>query len=765
MKYRRFLYLVLIVTLIVAAVPAFVNVARAQTTLPTASQVAAQLKAGINLGNTLEAQCGETAWGNPVVTQAFIDSVKAAGFNSIRIPGGWDCHADQTTYVIDPTWMARVTQVVDYAINDGMYVVLNIHWDDGWLENHPTYADQAAVNAKQKAYWTQIANNFKNYNEHLLFAGTNEVHFDYNAPTMEYITVQEAYLQTFVDAVRATGGNNASRTLVVQTYNTNIQNGLDYFTMPTDTIANHLMVEVHFYDPWGFTGSGDCQSWGAPYPDQPACDWAQEPYVDDVFHQVKTKWIDAGIPVILGEYGMGVRTGLNLDSRLYYIGYVTKSAVANGIKTFLWDTGDAASVFDRTTGAVKDQALLNTIITSSVPCTTCTGTPTRTPTKTATITMTPCYTCGNFVVSIKGGGTDSNQQTAFSFTIKNAGASAVSGLSARIYFTTEGGNAASAYALEKYYDGSGTATIGSPVWLSGNTYYFPISFGATSLAAGATWEFQTDLHLGNYGTNYDGSNDWYHSGYAAGALPAAYTTTNYIPLYVNGDLVLGTDPGMGPTNTPGASNTVTKTPTIGITATPTLTLARTPTPTVGASNTPTLTPVVTTLTPTKTNTPVPATLTPTKTLTPVISLTPTRTYTTGPTNTRTLTPIPLTPTRTYTAGPTSTRTFTPVVTVTRTPTIGASNTPTITPTIGGACSPVTSTITAPFSYDGAGTFCWQSSNLGSYLNSWNLTSLTINGVNVTNLYVASGSYPAQIGGYWYVSYNSAVSYGHFEANK
>jgi hypothetical protein len=403
----------------------------------------------------------------------------------------------------------------------------------------------------------------------------------------------------------------------------------------------------------------------------------------------------------------------------------------------LWDTGDAASVFDRNTGAVKDQTLLNTIINSSVPCTTCTGTPTRTPTKTATITMTPCNTCGNFVVSIKGGGTDSNQQTAFSFTIKNAGASAVSGLSARIYFTTEGGNAASAYTLEKYYDGSGAAAIGSPVWLSGSTYYFPISFGAASLAAGATWEFQTDLHLGNYGTNYDGSNDWYHSGYAAGALPAAYATTSYIPVYINGDLVLGTEPGMGPTNTPGPS--------------------KTPTPTLARTLTPTLTPVVTTSTPTKTLTPLPITLTPTRTLTPVATtLTPTRTLTVG---------ITLTPTRTYTTGPTSTRTLTPAVslTPTRTNTTGPTNTPTITPTVGGACSPVTSTITAPFSYDGAGTFCWQSSNLGSYINSWNLTSLTINGVNEINLYVASGSYPAKINGYWYVSYNSAVSYGHFEA--
>jgi len=140
----------------------------------------------------------------------------------------------------------------------------------------------------------------------------------------------------------------------------------------------------------------------------------------------------------------------------------------------------------------------------------------------------------------------------------------------------------------------------------------------------------------------------------------------------------------------------------------------------------------------------------------------------GATPTRTNTPSGATPTRTRTptSGPTATRTNTPngpTNTPTRTNTPSAA---TPTPTSGGgggACSPVSSTISAPFTYDGAGTFCWQSSNLGSYINSWNTTSVTINGVNATNVYVASGSYPAKINGYWYVSYNSSVAWGHFES--
>jgi mannan endo-1,4-beta-mannosidase len=165
------------------------------------------------------------------------------------------------------------------------------------------------------------------------------------------------------------------------------------------------------------------------------------------------------------------------------------------------------------------------------------------------------------------------------------------------------------------------------------------------------------------------------------------------------------------------------------------------------------------------------TFTPTRTFTPMvptITLTPTRTATSlGPTNTptRTNTPNSFTPTRTNTPNSfTPTRTNTPPA-ITNTPTrTFTPQAPTITPTTGaGACSPVTSTITIPFSFDGAGTFCWQASSLGSFINSWNTTSVTLNGVNVTNIWMGSGSYPAKINNNYYVSYNSGVAWGHFEA--
>jgi len=343
--------------------------AQAQT-LPPATVVAGQINAGWNIGNSLEATGGETAWGNPLITQQLVSSIKAAGFNAVRIPCAWDGHADQTTLQIDPVWMARVKQVVDFAIGNGMYVVLNEHWDGGWLEDHPVFASQTAVNVKQRAYWTQIANQFKTYDQHLLFAGTNEVHADFGTPTAENITVQQSYNQTFVDAVRATGGNNASRTLVVQTYNTNMQHGLNFFSPPTDSAAGRLIVETHYYDPYDFTlnPTGSCLFWGAPFPTQSACTWAYESYVTDLFSQVRAKWVDQGIPVIIGEYGVATRANLSLDARQYWLEFINRTAAANGLKTFYWDNGVSPSqnggfaLVDRNTAAVVDANALQSVL-------------------------------------------------------------------------------------------------------------------------------------------------------------------------------------------------------------------------------------------------------------------------------------------------------------------------------------------------------------------------------------------------------------------
>lgn len=181
----------------------------------TSLQLSAQMSPGWNLGNSLEAIGGETAWGNPQANQALFNGVKAAGFESVRIPVSWSQYAD-SNYNISASWMARVKQVVDYARNAGLYVIINVHWDGGWMQ--PSFAQQAAVNSRLNKFWTQIGNTFKTYDDYLLFAGTNETNIEgvFSAPTAENCTVQKSFIQTFVNAVRATGGNNAQRHLVVQ---------------------------------------------------------------------------------------------------------------------------------------------------------------------------------------------------------------------------------------------------------------------------------------------------------------------------------------------------------------------------------------------------------------------------------------------------------------------------------------------------------------------------------------------------------------------
>jgi len=308
---------------------------------------------GWNLGNTLEAigsgtppftVSQETVWGNPAATQALMNSVKAAGFKSVRIPVAWSQYADGS-HTINAAWMARVTEVVDYARNAGLYVVINIHWDGGWMQ--PTYADQTAVNARLTTFWTQIANNFKTYDDHLLFAGTNEVGITnvYSAPTAENCAVQNSFNQTFVTAVRATGGNNASRYLVVQGYNTNI----DYTvacnaTLPGDTAASRLMMEIHYYDPYNFTlndASGIWQ-WGSIATNPAVTEtWANEAYTDSQFQKMKTNFIDKGVPVILGEYSAMLRTEYDAPGkyRTFWDEYITHSAYQHGLVPMYWDNG------------------------------------------------------------------------------------------------------------------------------------------------------------------------------------------------------------------------------------------------------------------------------------------------------------------------------------------------------------------------------------------------------------------------------------------
>ncbi|MFB0494761.1 endoglucanase [Mucilaginibacter sp. OAE612] len=338
----------------------------------TAVQQAANIKLGWNIGNTMEAPGAETGWGNPLITEDYIKLVKRSGFNAIRIPCAWDQYSDKKTAKIQDAWLNRVKQVVQYCVKNDMYVLLNIHWDGGWLENNITPAKQDSVNAKQKAFWEQIATAMRDFDEHVMFASANEPAADDAAAT----AILATYHQTFINAVRSTGGKNAYRVLVLQGPSTNMEKTSHFMTsLPTDQVAGRLMVEVHYYSPVNFCLMEKDEPWGRMFyywgnGHHSLSDSARNPTygeeaeVKSTFQLMKTKFVDKGIPVVMGEYGAYRRTApkdlaVHNDAVDYWIKFTTQQAIANGLKPFFWDIGIA---LDRRNNKVLDQRTINALI-------------------------------------------------------------------------------------------------------------------------------------------------------------------------------------------------------------------------------------------------------------------------------------------------------------------------------------------------------------------------------------------------------------------
>jgi len=355
----------------------------------TATQLAAKVTMGWNIFNTLEAWPGETSWGNPLVNQGLIDLVKSTGFNAIRIPVQYDGHLINTgTAQIDPTWLARVKAVVQYCINDNMYVIVNIHYD---FNCKVVGAAQDSVNARHKAYWEQIATALRDFDEHLMFASANEPDAD-NIPAANTLM---RYHQTFINAVRSTGGRNTYRTLVIQAPNTSIDlllADLDpanpSVQIPTDPTPNKMMLEFHYYTPSQFCilgGYGSTQpydaSWGKElyfwgkdfhttnplFLDRNCDPSTEEGYVASIMSTVKQKFIAKGIPLVMGEFDNQYHaqrlTGYPADSLLalrsgdHYYAYIVKQDKLNGVLPFLWASG----IFNRSNNTIGNQNSLDSV--------------------------------------------------------------------------------------------------------------------------------------------------------------------------------------------------------------------------------------------------------------------------------------------------------------------------------------------------------------------------------------------------------------------
>jgi endoglucanase len=331
---------------------------------PEAMAFARRMGVGWNLGNTLEAtgmkgttvRDYETGWGNPVTTKAMIDGVKAAGFTTVRIPVAWsNLMGPAPGYAIDKGLMDRVEQVVRYCLDDGMYVLLNVHWDGGWIHKFSTDHDECQ--RKYRALWRQVAGRFKNYPDRLIFESMNEEGaFDdlWNVYGGKPDRKAEAYAllneinQDFTDLIRASGGNNGRRYLLIAGYGTDIGRTVDpAFRMPRDP-AGHSMVSVHYYSPPTFAILEKDASWG-----KAAYTWGTPDEVAAVKRDMlplKARFLDRGIPVVVGEFGC---PSVNKDpeSIVKYLSTVCETANALGCVPVFWDAGN---FYDRQARRFRD---------------------------------------------------------------------------------------------------------------------------------------------------------------------------------------------------------------------------------------------------------------------------------------------------------------------------------------------------------------------------------------------------------------------------
>lgn len=319
----------------------------------TSQQLVEDMTFGWNLGNTLDVcqadrdgdgkinehveageKVDETLWGNPKATKELFTSLKKNGVNAVRIPVTWRDHMDSDGN-IDREWMDRVQQVVDYAYSQGMYVIINVHHDGGgdpkfgaWIIEE-SQKDYNTFLKKYNNVWKQIAERFKNYSDYLIFESMNEVGFDtlYNKNKADAYNLINKINQDFVDIIRATGGNNAKRHLLIAGYYTDIERTCDSLYKMPDDKAGRCILSVHYYTPWDFCTCDRKHTWGTN-----SEVWQMETLIG----KMKKNFVDKGIPVIIGEYAA---SGSDLSSCIFFIEKLNKLCSDYGIATFIWDSG------------------------------------------------------------------------------------------------------------------------------------------------------------------------------------------------------------------------------------------------------------------------------------------------------------------------------------------------------------------------------------------------------------------------------------------
>jgi len=336
---------------------------------------------GINLGNTMEAfgrrELGlnapvssyESFWGQPRTTQEMISGMKQAGFDSLRIPVAWTntMNYEDGDYTIREDYLDRVEEIINYALNEDMYVIVNDHWDGGWWGMFGS-ANPTTREAGMELYvsmWTQIAERYKEYSDYLIFESANEELGDrlneiYSVPDSNTLSKDECYEtanrinQAFVDTVRSTGGNNEKRFLLIAGYNTDIEHTVDdRFAMPTDTAEDRLLVSVHFYTPWGYTGGPSVPRWGT------VAEYEQM----NISLSEMSQFTEQGYGVVLGEYMVHLAAdGTVKENADDFTNNLLDNCDLYGYAPILWDT---SSLFVRRDPGVFDEDMADLYVRRS----------------------------------------------------------------------------------------------------------------------------------------------------------------------------------------------------------------------------------------------------------------------------------------------------------------------------------------------------------------------------------------------------------------
>jgi endoglucanase len=314
---------------------------------------------GTNIGNTLENTTNwETGWGQPMISKAYIDGMASRGIKTVRVPVAWDTYASNGVITSDK--LNRVKEVVGWIEAAGMYAIVNIHWDGGWIfneDNANAYRLTDDVKRKFESYWRQIATGFSTVGHKLILEGLNEEgRFTVNgaADGMPDMAALNQLNQLFVTTVRAQGGYNATRALLIAGFHTDIaKTCVDVFTVPADPAgAGKLFLSIHYYDPYTFTLMEDPASWGSP-----SSTWgsaAEKKALEEQFTKLASFSKDRKIPVILGEFAVtrGMKVMRAADARISWLESVSKAAMSRGMVPVLWDTG---SEINRSNGALSSE--------------------------------------------------------------------------------------------------------------------------------------------------------------------------------------------------------------------------------------------------------------------------------------------------------------------------------------------------------------------------------------------------------------------------